>query len=98
MSAMDAMMQLATDICYEVQQTDRCVKQLWDSTPLLELTLGNALHSRGISARSEVNLVACEVAWVGMRSRHHACLLCCVHSMRVARVPFLFVLALMMCR
>ena len=37
MSAVDAMMQLAADICYEVQQTDKCVKQLWDSTPLLEL-------------------------------------------------------------
>ena len=25
---------------------------------------------------------------VGMCSRHHACLLCCVHSMRLARLPF----------
>ena len=28
-----------------------------------------------------------------MRSRHHACLLCCVHSMRLARVLLSFVLA-----
>ena len=41
---------------------------------------------------ASTNTVACAVALVGTRSRHHACLLCCVHSMRLTRVPFSFVL------
>ena len=40
-----------------------------------------------------VEEVACDVAWVGM-SRHHACPLCCVHSMRLDRALLSFVLAI----
>ena len=48
--------------------------------------------NRGDDTTASTNTVACAVAWVGTRSRHHAYLLCCVHSMRLTRVPFSFVL------
>ena len=34
----------------------------------------------GDDATTCTNTVACSVAWVGIRSGHHAFLLCCVHS------------------